>query len=81
MLLMAPSDMVAHSGRLVSAAEDALSAAAAAARPAFNDALSRLYDSYRRVGIVFVFCLIEHIHSTSQVNLSMETMWGCSKPA
>ena len=43
--------MVAHSGKLVSAAEDALSAAAAVARPAFNDALSRLYESYRMVGV------------------------------
>lgn len=48
--------MVSHSGRLVSAAEDALSAAAAMDRPAFNDALSRLYESYRMVRVLF-FCL------------------------
>lgn len=41
--------MVAHSGELVSAAEDALSAAAAAARPAFNAALLRLYETYTKV--------------------------------
>ncbi|KAF8581757.1 hypothetical protein K439DRAFT_1635926 [Ramaria rubella] len=56
-------DMVAHSGKLVSAAEDALAAAATFNRPAFDDALSRLYESYKTI------------------NVSMETMWGRSKPA
>lgn len=56
-------DMVAHSGKLVSAAEDTLLAAANKTRESFNDALERLYESYKTI------------------NLSMDTMWGRSKPA
>jgi hypothetical protein len=48
------SDMVAHSGRLVSAAEDALLAAANKARDSFNDALSRLYSTYKTVSVLVV---------------------------
>src|ERR1700733_9460412 len=49
--LTSPSDrdMVAHSGKLVSAAEDALTAAASKARDSFNDALERLYETYKIV--------------------------------
>ena len=41
--------MVAQSGKLVSAAEDALLAAASKARVPFNDALERLYEAYKAV--------------------------------
>jgi hypothetical protein len=41
--------MVAHSGKLVSAAEDALLAAANKARDPFSDALERLYEAYKTV--------------------------------
>ncbi|KAF7982205.1 hypothetical protein HWV62_29386 [Athelia sp. TMB] len=56
-------DMVANSGKLISAAEDAITAAVAEDRPAFNAALEQLYVAYQAI------------------NLSMETMWGRSKPA
>lgn len=55
--------MVANSGKLISAAEDAITAAVAEDRPAFNAALEQLYVAYQAI------------------NLSMETMWGRSKPA
>lgn len=45
--------MVSHSGKLVAAAEDTLTAAAAKDRPAFNDALARLYETYKMVSNVY----------------------------
>ncbi|GJJ10032.1 hypothetical protein Clacol_004258 [Clathrus columnatus] len=42
-------DMVAHSGQLVSAAEDAIAAANNNDRDAFNNALSRLHKTYRLI--------------------------------
>lgn len=41
--------MVSHSGKLVSAAEDAIAAVNNKDREAFNNALERLYDTYRLV--------------------------------
>lgn len=43
------SDMVSHSGKLVSAAEDAIAAVNLNNREDFNDALWRLYQTYRLV--------------------------------
>jgi hypothetical protein len=37
---------VAHSGKLISAAEDSITAAMNKQRDAFNDALGRLYNAY-----------------------------------
>lgn len=54
---------MAHSGKLISAAEDCIIAAVNNKREAFNDALEQLYSAYRAI------------------NVSMETMWGRSKPA
>ena len=48
-LTVCDRDMVAQSGRLVSAAEDALLAAVSKARDPFNDALERLYEAYKTV--------------------------------
>jgi indoleamine 2,3-dioxygenase len=72
--------MVAHSGKLVSAAEDALLAAANKARDSFNDALERLYEIYKTVSCLAV-CPDSKSYLLIQVNLSMDTMWGRSKPA
>ena len=57
------NDQVAHSGKLISAAEDCITAAVSNQREAFNNALEQLYSAYRAI------------------NVSMETMWGRSKPA
>lgn len=56
-------DQVANSGKLISAAEDCITAVVNDQREAFNNALEQLYGAYRAI------------------NLSMETMWGRSKPA
>jgi len=48
--------MVAHSGKLVSAAEDALLAAANKARDPFNDALQKLYEAYKTVSGNLTLC-------------------------
>jgi indoleamine 2,3-dioxygenase len=86
-LLLLPSfsyhfdrDMVAHSGKLVSAAEDALLAAVSKARDPFNDSLERLYEAYKTV--CNMISRTENLTNFFlQINLSMDTMWGRSKPA
>lgn len=55
--------MVAHSGKLISAIEDALAAVTKRDRAGFNVALDGMYQAYQ------------------QINASMHTMWGHSKPA
>lgn len=55
--------MVAHSGKLVSAAEDALSAAASKAKDPFNDALERLYETYKTVINLRIYRQTAHLAS------------------
>jgi len=72
--------MVAHSGSLVSAAEDAIAAASAGNRASFDCALNRLYKTYEKASLVS--CVNDlSILTYPQINRSMDTMWGRSKPA